>query len=167
MTDGNVFSRDFLELLAERDEPASLYEVEWAGEWKVVSPEPARHLVLRSWEDPARDQPTAILEERPTALLCAAVLPLEARPRLYLLQPVEPRGRYGVLVRDTYNAEAESESRPIGEVRQFSENQVLALHLAGCFARAPHALALLLEAAGPTAIRLAGDILARRLAAGA
>ena len=70
-------------------------------------------------------------------------------------------------MRDTYDTEARAEGRPIGEVHQpFSENQVLALHLAGCFARSPLALALLLEAAGPTAIRLAGEILYRRLGGG-
>lgn len=43
------------------------------------------------------------------------------------------------------------------------DNQALALHLAGSFARSPHALALVLEAAGPTAIRLVGELLHRRM----
>ena len=159
----SIFAADFLDLLEASEEPPSLSEAEWSGEWKVVSLDRDRHLVLRSWEDPARDRPAAIFIERPIALQCAAVLPLEARPRLFLIQTVEPPANHLILVRDTYLTEAPRDARPIGEVQTFSENQVLALHLAGCFARSPLALALLLEAAGPTAIRLAGEILYRRL----
>ncbi|HVF61803.1 MAG TPA: hypothetical protein VNJ70_18500 [Thermoanaerobaculia bacterium] len=164
--DKSIFAADFLDLLETGEDPPSMSEAEWGGEWKVVSLDRDRHLVLRSWEEPARDRPAAIFTERPIALQCAAVLPLEARPRLVLIQTVAPANHL-VLVRDTYDTETRAEGRPIGEVQAFSENQVLALHLAGCFARSPLALALLLEAAGPTAIRLVGEILYRRLGGGA
>ena len=160
---GSIFTADFLDLLETAAEPPSLSEAEWGGEWKVVSLDSDQHLVLRSWEEPGRDRPAAIFTERPIALQCAAVLPLEARPRLVLIQTVEPAASHLVLVRDTYDTEARAEGRPLGELQEFNENQVLALHLAGCFARSPLALALLLEAAGPTAIRLVGEILYRRL----
>jgi hypothetical protein len=162
----SIFAADFLDLLETGEEPPSLSEAEWSGEWKVVSLDRDRHLVLRSWEEPGKDRPAAVFTERPIALQCAAVLPLEARPRLVLIQTVAPPANHLVLVRDTYDTEARAEGRPIGEAQAFSENQVLALHLAGCFARSPLALALLLEAAGPTAIRLAGEILYRRLGGG-
>ncbi|MGH9361074.1 MAG: hypothetical protein ACRD2T_04100 [Thermoanaerobaculia bacterium] len=156
-----VFTADFLDRLEKSDEPGSVGEAEWSGDWKVVSLAPDRHLVLRGWQEPANDQPAAILTERSAALLCAAVLPLEARPRLFIVRPVRAEGRYDVLVQDSYDPARPCQ--PIGEVRDFSEAQALALHLAGCFARSPHALALLLEAAGPTAIQMAGEILHRRL----
>jgi len=162
----SIFAADFLDLLETGEEPPSLSEAEWGGEWKVVSLDPHCHLVLRSWEEPGKDRPAAIFTERSFALQCAAVLPLEARPRLFLIQTVEPPANHLVLVRDTYDTEARVEGRPIGEVQPLTEDQVLALHLAGCFARSPLALALLLEAAGPTAIRLAGEILYRRLGGG-
>jgi hypothetical protein len=159
----SIFAADFLDLLETAAEPPSMSEAEWGGEWKVVSLAPDQHLVLRSWEEPGKDRPAAIFTERPIALQCAAVLPLEARPRLALIQAVEPPANRLVLLRDTYDTEVPAEGRPVGEVGEFSENQALALHLAGCFARSPLALALLLEAAGPTAIRLVGEILYRRL----
>jgi hypothetical protein len=101
------------------------------------------------------------------ALLCAAVLPLEARPSLFLVtRPTAERDEYAVLVRDTYGGASGAGDEPVGQVKELSDHQLFALHLAGCLARSPHSLALLLEAAGPTALRLAGEILHRRLMAG-
>jgi len=68
----SIFAADFLDLLETGEEPPSLSEAEWSGEWKVVSLDPDRHLVLRSWEEPAKDRPAAVFTERPIALQCAA-----------------------------------------------------------------------------------------------
>jgi hypothetical protein len=160
----NVWNPDFLEWLEQADEPESNTEAEWAGEWKVVSFAEDRHLVLRGWEDPTQDHPLGIFQDRSVALLCAAVLPLEARPTLFIVsRPDPPRGGRAVLVRDTYQPGGGIDAEPVGEVRELSEHQLFALHLAACLARSPCSLALLLEAAGPTAIRLVGEILHRRL----
>jgi hypothetical protein len=157
--------RDFLARLEELDEPGSNYEAEWSGEWRVVSTAPDHHLVLRSWEGPDKAAgAVAVFSERSTALLCAAVLPLDARPSLFALgRPADPPWELAILVRDTYGEGPAHDLEPIGQARRFSESQLYALHLAGCFARSPRALALLLEAAGPTAVRLVGELLHRHL----
>ncbi|HEX5759949.1 MAG TPA: hypothetical protein VF121_12225 [Thermoanaerobaculia bacterium] len=157
-----VFVPDFLDRLQQTDDPASAHEAQWTGDWKVVSLADDQHLVLRSWEEAGTARPAAIFRERQVALLCAAVLPVDARPTLFLVRPVSAEAGYAVLVRDTYGAEA-SESDPVGEVFDLGDNQALALHLAGSFARSPYALALVLEAAGPTAIRLVGELLHRQM----
>ena len=160
----SIFHPAFLEWLEEHDEPPSAPEAEYAGDWKVFSLAPDRHLVLRGWEDPTADPPTAIFADRSVALLCAAVLPLDARPTLFVLRrPEPPPGDYAILARDSYRSESESGAEPVGQVRSFSESQLFALHLAGGLTRSPHSLALVLEAAGPTAMSLVGEILHRRL----
>lgn len=159
-----VFAPSFLDGLRAAEDPPSAAEAEWAGDWKVVSLAEDRHLVLRDWQEPGRDAALGVFVERPAALLCAAVLPLEARPALFVVtRPVGDTGEYGILVRDTYAPSPAASEGPIGEVKELSEHQLFALHLAACLARSPHSLALLLEAAGPTAMRLVGEILARRL----
>ena len=163
-TSRSIFHPAFLDWLEREDDPPSRPEAEWSGDWKVFSMAPDRHLVLRGWEDPGEDAPTAIFCERSVALLCAAVLPLEARPTLFVLRrPEAAPGDYAILTRDSYGPEAESAAEPVGEVRSFSDAQLFALHLAAGLTRSPYALALVLEAAGPAAIRLAGEILHRRL----
>ncbi len=158
-----VFAPQFLDWLEMADEPASAAEAEWAGEWKVYSFAEDRHLVLRGWQEASHDAALGVFVERSLALLCAAVLPLEARPTLFVVSPpdAEP-GELGILVRDTYG-HGSAPAGPVGQVRELSDHQLFALHLAGCLARSPSSLALLLEAAGPTALRLVGEILSRRL----
>lgn len=80
-----------------------------------------------------------------------------------LRRPAAQPGEYAILARDGYGPEPERAAEPVGEVRSFSESQLFALHLAAGLTRSPYALALVLEAAGPTAIRLVGEILHRRL----
>ncbi|MGH7320433.1 MAG: hypothetical protein ACRELA_12515 [Candidatus Rokuibacteriota bacterium] len=161
----SAFDPEFLARLEQLDEPGSSSEAEWSGEWRVFSAAPDHHLVVRGWEHPLEgDDPVAVFADRATALLCAAILPLDARPSLFALsRPADPPWELAILVRDTYGEASAREIEPIGQARCFSQSQLYALHLAGCFARSPRALALLLEAAGPTAVRLVGEILHRHL----
>lgn len=90
MRPGSVWGAGFLRWLDEADDPPTNTEAEWAGEWKVVSFAEDRHLVLRGWEDPTQDEALGSFLDRSVALLCAAVLPIEARPTLFAHRTLWP-----------------------------------------------------------------------------
>ena len=158
-TPSNAFRRRFLRRFDERDEPVTALEADMAGPWSVV-PLPGEGFGLfRAGEHPSRGfRPTAVFPDRSLALLAAAVLPGTGRdPLLSLNGSPEPgSGRYSLRLDD---------GTVVGHSGHFEEDLVDALNVAVALVRSPLSLALLLEAAGPTAVARCGAILDERVPA--
>jgi len=177
-TKDNAFDPSFLEDLAERGETASAQDAEMSGPWTVKPMPGKRWGVFRDWEDPdgegsngaasdasgglQGDDPEAVFDHREHALLTAAVLPATGRDPLFKLNPVDRPEGYGV-----ESVWGDRWVGTVGRVPRFHPEIIDALHVAESIVRSPVSLAHLLEAAGPTALRLAGRILRRKLAEGA
>lgn len=80
------------------------------------------------------------------ALLFQALWPALGRHDLLLLRP-EP---------SLLGFNLETEGKVVGSLRSFDPEAVLGAHFLSFLARTPHSLALLVEAAGPTAQRHVG-----------
>ena len=151
----NAFSTRFLESYGRFDEPATASEAEFAGPWRRHQQGSSVSL-LRTWEDEDRgDRPYASFTDEQTALLAAAVLPARGHLGTYRIQAS----------RDAEGFRVERNGRAVGRVRLFDEHFAEALSLAEALLRAPASLALLLRAAGPTALQQVGRILATELTA--
>ncbi len=149
----NAFHPDFLARIAEIDDPLTAAEAAHGGIWRVRPLDGGeRYGLFRFWEDPdVGDEPFGVIEERSTAYLAAAFLPLVAKARTLWAQPSEgERGQ--TLYRD---------GRAIGRLRYQDPELVEALNLAEALARSPESIAALLEGAGHAALEPAGKILAR------
>jgi hypothetical protein len=156
-TPTNIFSEQFLEQFRDRDEPNTASEAEHAGPW-VVREISGGFGVFR--ESDAKDaQPEATFEHREHALLMAAAMPALGREPLFSVDSAEHPEGYAV-----QTIWGEAWNRIIGRLRQFEPEIAEALHVAQYLTRTPAALALVLEAAGATALELAGQILAQRVA---
>lgn len=169
----NAFDPDFLRRLTLRGEVSTAPEAELAGPWKVCEVA-AGFGVFRQWEEPSPsgtgterggaeggDLPEAVFEHREHALLLAAVLAGTGREPLFELRSADEPEGYAVesVWGDRWVA-------TVGRLRRFQPDVVDALHVAESLVRSPVALAHLLEAAGPTALELAGRILRYRLESG-
>ncbi len=150
----NAFAAEFLTRLDGHDEPREALAAELAGPW-AVRPLAGGFGVFRQWETPAAgDLPRAVFRDRALAQLSAALLPGIGYGGLFDL--AAERGPAGFAV---YEQDA-----TCGHLQHFDEALVAALNLAVALVRSPHALALLLTAAGPTALRLTGRALESALA---
>lgn len=159
LTSGNVFTAEYLQALARNDEPAGAVEGELSGPWRAVEAKAGNWEVVRIWEGPAEGEKTVYTAPRvsatdeETALLFAATLPAVGRARLFRTVAAAEGGRLGV----------ESEGRPVAVLAGLGEEAAAAAHVAACLARSPWALAMVLQAAGATVLREAGEILFRRM----
>lgn len=153
----NVFSEEFLKKFSRRDETASSSEAELAGPW-VVRPTGEGFGVFRQWEGDGAE-PHGVLKHQEHALILAAVLPVIGREPLFHVDPTKQEG-------GGYALEAvwgDAWRRAIGKLRVFQEEVAETMHVVEAVLRSPLALAYLLEAAGATALRQAGEIFAQRL----
>ncbi|HEX4952667.1 MAG TPA: hypothetical protein VF017_04640 [Thermoanaerobaculia bacterium] len=150
----NAFAPEFLDHFAEHDEPVTSLEASTCGPWRVVALGPERWGVVQDG-DPA---PHAVFKDRELALLAAAMLPATGRaPRLVVFGEAQPEGfPVGALSQGL-------KPDTVGWLASFDTDSVDCLHSGLHLALSPVSLALLLEAAGPTALRRAGAILAQRL----
>ena len=152
----NAFAPEFLDLFAEHDEPATSLEASTSGPWRVVALDRGRWGVVQDGDS----APHAVLTDRELALLAAAMLPATGRDvRLVLSDEAESQG---------FPVSALGQgSKPetVGWLAAFDPETLVCLHSGLHLALSPFSLALLLEAAGPTALRRAGAILAERLKA--
>lgn len=176
-TTDNAFDPSFLEELARRGETPSAQDAEMSGPWTVKPMPGNRWGVFREWEDPdgeggngpaeessvglRGDDPEAVFDHREHALLTAAVLPATGRDPLFKLNPVDRPEGYAV-----ESVWGDRWVGTVGRIPRFHPEIIDALHVAESVVRSPVSLAHLLEAAGPTALRLAGRILRRKLAEG-
>lgn len=152
----HAFSEDFLAAFSRRGEVASAPEAELAGPWTVRAASGGwgvfRQPVLEG------DVPEGLFEHREHALLLASVLGAVGREPLFHIDPSDRPEGYAV---ETVWGDAWV--RTVGRMRRFQPEVIEALHVAESLLRSPAALASLLEAAGATALDLAGRILSRRL----
>jgi len=153
----NVFSKAFLDCLAERDESLTAGEPDLAGPWKhePLPGLPGAVAVLRAWEDSAVDTPEGVFWHPETARLLALALPLLGREPLFHLAETESPEGYAVSA-----VYGEQGSETAGWLRRYEPRVVEALHLFEGLTRWPAALAALLEVAGPGALEQVGRILA-------
>src|SRR6185369_16798476 len=83
----NIFLKEFLARLGERNEPVSAAEADVAGPWDVEELRFTCYGVYRRGESSARGhRPAAICKYRALALLAAAALPGTGREALFHLQ---------------------------------------------------------------------------------
>lgn len=169
-TSANAFDRSFLDDLARRGEVASAQDAEMSGPWTVKPMSGNRFGVFRDWEEPGAegngggdtatgDDPEAVFDHREHALLAAAVLPATGRDPFFKLNPIDRPEGYGV-----ESVWGDRWVGTVGRIQRFQPEIIDALHVAEAVVRSPVSLAHLLEAAGPTALELAGRILRRKAA---
>ncbi len=152
----NAFRSRFLNLIDDRDDPDSALEADLDGPWTVA---PCSWCgtegfgVFRSWEDAQRDEPRAWFTARELALTAAALMPASGKEDWFELSTVAtPAGH-----------RLEQRGQLVGFLPQFEERLAVGLHFAECLIRSPAAMASLLSASSPLALKLVGTILARTL----
>jgi hypothetical protein len=151
----NIFLREFLDLLARRDEPPAANEADVAGSWHVEEVRATFFAVYRSGESSARGhRPFAVFTDHTHALLIAALLPATGWDPLYQLQKEAGPSGYAI---EAGGGEV------IGHLAVFDDKLVEALHVVECLLRSPEALAHLLEAAGAVVLERAGAVLVGRV----
>jgi hypothetical protein len=148
----NAFSERYLAAVRELDDPATAHEADTSGPLSLIEEEGLLAL-YHAWESGARgDAPLAVFRRRETALLFQAVWPAIGRNTLYRLADLPAAGGYGL----------EEDGQIVGSLRDFDPGAILGGHFASYLARTPLSLALLVEAAGPTAQKHVGRILLAR-----
>jgi hypothetical protein len=148
----NAFTEEYLELLAQRDEPVTAAEADTAGPWHL-EPHPQGWAVLRQGESVEKgSEPTALFQKRDAARLAAAVLPgTGRRPRYRLGKDAETLG-FPLL----------DDGRVVGHLRFFDEELAAALNVADALVSTPRDLSWLIDGAGGLALDHAGKIALER-----
>ncbi len=150
-----VFTSEYLALLAERDEPLTAGEADTAGPWRLEATRSGWLALLREGESLDRDAPFAILNRLDVAQLAAAILPGTGRERRYRLGP-DP---------DEHGFPLFRSGERVGHLRLFDEEVAAALNVVDALLSAPRDLSWLYDAAGGIALEHSGRIaLARALA---
>jgi len=144
----NAFTAEYLELLAERDEPVTAAEADVAGPWHLEAHPSSGWAVLRQAENLESSQPMAIFSKKDAARLAAAVLPSTGRRSRYRLGKDPDALGYPVY----------DDAQVVGHLERFHENLVVALNVVDALVSSPVALAWLLDAAGGLALAHAGKI---------
>jgi hypothetical protein len=165
----NAFDRAFLDILDPEDDPVTATEAAAEGPWTVVrfaapkipfaEPHGAPSSQAEPWAvvhegEPADSEPAATFVHLHPARLAAAAVSLTARDAAYRLDSAQT-ARGFALRRD---------GRVAGHLPWHQPELVATLNVLDALARSPRALATLLEAAGATAVRRVGELLARRSA---
>jgi hypothetical protein len=149
----NAFTRDYLAAVREQDDPTTAREADTSGPFTLVE-QNGMLALYRAWESArAGDQPLALFHQRETALLFQALWPALGRYE-YLRLSTEQSGR---------GFNLETDGKVVGSLRYFDPEAVLGGHFLSFLARTPNSLALLVEAAGPTAQRHLGRLLGARV----
>jgi hypothetical protein len=149
----NAFRKDYLDAVQDQDEPSTSREAETAGPFSLVE-QNGMIALYRAWESAeAGDAPLALFQHRDTALLFQALWPALGRGIIFKLRPDATPSGFGL----------EEEGQLVGILRSFDPEAILAGHFLSFLARTPQSLALLLEAAGPTAQQHIGRILGARV----
>jgi hypothetical protein len=148
----NAFTKEYLKLLAHRDEPVTAAEADTAGPWHLEA-HPQGWAVLRQGESlETGNMPTALFQKKDAARLLAAVLPgTGRRPRYRLGKDAESQG-YPLL----------DDGRAAGHLRFFDEDLVAALNVVDALVSMPRDLAWLIDGAGGLALDHAGKIALER-----
>jgi len=148
----NAFTAEYLELLAERDEPMTAAEADAAGPWHLEAHPSSGWAVLRQGASLESSQPVAIFSKKDAARLAAAVLPSTGRPSRYRLGKDPDALGYPIF----------DEDQVVGHFERFHEDLLVALNVVDALASSPGDLAWLLDAAGGLALDHAGKIALER-----
>lgn len=149
-----IFTQEALKRLRESEEPPTGGEAELAGPWRVVRLARRDFGVFQPGEDTEADPPFGRFTGRHVALLAGAALPGLGRAGSFRVGPEAGENGYPLL----------RGGMEVGTLSYFLAELATALDLLDAVVRSPLALALLLEAAGPTALERSGRVLGRRLA---
>ena len=170
----NAFTPEFLKALeAREDAPLAALEAESRGPWKIVQlplaaaggsggnggdggggkprRDAERWAVLRSWEDPSKDGPSATCESRQLALLCAAAL--EVASRGSDLAVGVRRDEHGQVIEEWL---PEKGSRVVGHFPVWDQDVVAAMRVLGSLLRIPEVLARVVDAGSAPIAALLG-----------
>jgi hypothetical protein len=150
-----VFTEEALARLRTRDEPPTAAEAELAGPWRVRQIARGAFGVYRRGDEEAGDPPIGVFAGWHLALLVAAALPGLGRAAVFRVHPERGEEGYPLL----------REGTEVGALDPFLADLAAALDALEALVRSPTALALVLEAAGPTALERAGRELGLRLVA--
>ena len=165
----NAFAAPFLDVLDPEDDPLTATEAAAEGPWTVVrvaapkvpfaEPRHQESANAEPWAvvrhgDPPDHEPAATFVHLHPARLATAALPIAARDGAYRLDR-EPDPRGFALRQD---------GRVVGHLPWHHQELVVALGHLDALARSPRALAAVLEAAGASALRRVGAVLAGRSA---
>ena len=155
----HVFTPEYLAHLAERDEPVTAAEADYAMPWHIepYPKEPqGRWAVLRlgeSFEKSTRTIPTAVFRRKEDALLACAILPgLGKRLRFRLASDAGEQG-YPIL----------DDGEIVGHSDLFYEDFIAAMNVVAALAAAPRELAFFLDAIGGLALEHVDRIAVKRL----
>jgi hypothetical protein len=167
---GNAFTSGFLDLLDPEDDPPTAIEAVAEGPWTVVrvaapkipfaepnggppcDAEP--WAVVRAGGRSDAEPPTATFVHLHPARLVTAALPIAARDAAYRLdRDPDPRG-----------FALRQDGRVVGHLPWHHQELVVALNHLDALVHSPRALAAVLEAAGASALRRVGALLAGRSA---
>jgi hypothetical protein len=150
----HVFTPEYLAWLAERDEPHTAAEADFAGPWHLES-HPLGWAVLREGESLDRGSlPTAVFVRKEAAELAAAVLPGTGRRLRYRLGSAADAHGFPILL----------EGDLAGHSRHFNEDFLAALNVVDALLAAPRDFAWLLDAMGGLALEHVDRIAVARLA---
>jgi len=170
----NAFTPEFLKALeAREDAPLAALEAESRGPWKVVQlplatagggdggngddgpgdpdPDAERWAVLRSWEDPSKDEPSATCRFREHALLWAAAL--EVASRGSDLGVGLRRDEHGQVIEEWL---PEQGTRIVGHFATWDQDAVAAMRVLSSLVRIPEALARVVDAGSAPIAELIG-----------
>lgn len=151
----SAFRSDFLDRLYLEEDPPTALDAEVAGPWTVHELPAGDFGLFRYWESPfSGDRPHARFRDRSSAWLAAAVLPTLQGDAMVRIDPEANSAGHFTLYQGR---------EPVGSLPIFDEPLVAALNVAADLVRNPEGLALLLRAAGPTALELLGRRLSRWL----
>jgi len=107
--------------------------------------------VLRAWEDPSQDDPSAIFQDREYALLAAAALEVASRGSdLGIGLTRDDRGQVVVEWRPEQGAQT------VGHFAVWDQDVVAAMRVLGSLLRIPEALARVVDAGGAPFVELIG-----------
>jgi hypothetical protein len=149
----HVFTPEYLAWLAERDEPHTAAEADFAGPWHLES-HPQGWAVLREGESlDFGSIPTAVFVRKEAAELAAAILPGTGRRLRYRLGPDADAHGFPILI----------EGDLAGHSRHFNEDFLAALNTVDALLAAPRDFAWLLDAMGGLALEHVDRIAVARL----
>jgi hypothetical protein len=152
----NAFVQEYLALLAEKDEPLTAAEADYAGPWSVQPHGRGGYAVLRSGENPEQGhEPYCLFDLQEVAQIAAAVLPGSGREKRYRLGTDEVPGQGYPIFRS---------GEIVGHVQLFDEELVNALNVLDALLASPYDFAWLVEAAGGLALQHVGRISMARAA---
>ena len=145
----SAFRQDYLAAIREQDDPSTAREADTSGPFTLVE-QNGMLALYRAWESAAGgDLPLALFHHRETALLFQALWPALGRHEFLRLSSQQSAQGFNL----------EIDGKVAGSLRSFDPEAVLGGHFLSFLARTPHSLALLVEAAGPTAQRHLGRLL--------